>query len=109
LDKGLVLLSGLVLASYILVTLFIPIPLFIKYENILLILLYIVSLYLFNRGVYWPLPILITFNIGRLSRSIVTSTGEVGERALEHIPLLILLVVFLIYVLYRAGRGIQEG
>jgi len=39
----------------------------------------------------------------------VTSTGEVGERALEHIPLLILLVVFLIYVLYRAGRGIQEG
>ncbi len=108
-DKGLAIVSGLVLASYILVTAFIPIPLFIKYENILLVALYLAAIYLFNRGMQWPLLVLISFNIGRLSRSIVTSTGEVAERATEHIPLLILLLVFLAYSIYLARRGYPGG
>ncbi len=108
-DKGLAIISGLVLASYILVTAFIPIPLFIKYENILLVFLYIMSIYLFNRGTHWPLIILISFNIGRLSRSILTSRGEVAERATEHIPLLILLLIFLLYALYLTRRGYSDG
>ncbi len=108
-DKGLAIISGLVIASYILVTVFIPIPLFIKYENILLVALYLAAIFLFNKGVHWPLLVLISFNIGRLSRSIVTSTGEVAERASEHVPLLILLLIFLFYAVYLSKRGYSGG
>ncbi len=103
--KGLIVLAGFTSLIYILVTLFIPVPLFIKYENVVYASLYIVFTYLaLRKGLYTPLLALTAFNTGRLSRSIVTSRGEIGEMTNEHIPLLILLVIYMLYVAYLMWR-----
>jgi len=101
-DKGLVALSTTTVIVYMGVTLFIPVPFFIKIQNVVYIGLYILTTYLaLYRTSFTPLIILITFNIGRLSRSIITSTGEVGYMAAQHTPLMILLIIFLGYTIYR--------
>ena len=100
----LIVFGGLTALGYIIITIALPIPLFIKYENILYALLYILFTYIALRRSKVPLLTLIFFNIGRISRSIITSYGEVARMAMEHLPLLIFLVIYGLYTAYLTWK-----
>ena len=90
--------------GYLVITIFIPIPTFIKYENILYSTLYILFTYIAIKFSKVPLISLIFFNVGRISRSIITPYGEIAEMAREHMPLLLFLVLYGLYVSYLIWR-----
>ncbi len=100
----LIILGVLTALGYITITIFLPIPTFIKYENILYASLYILFTYIAIRKTNIPLLTLIFFNIGRISRSIITSYGEVARLALEHLPLLIYLIIYGLYIAYLSWK-----
>jgi len=100
-DIPLTIFTLLTVIGYFTINILIPIPEFIKYENYLYILLYILTYIVSRRGNYIPITALIFFNIGRLSRSIITSHGEIADLALQHLPLLIYLFLFGIYTSYK--------
>lgn len=104
-EKNILLVfAALTAMGYIIITIFLPIPIFIKYENILYAMLYLTLTYVAIRWSKVPLLALIFFNIGRISRSIITSYGEIGRMAREHTPLLIFLVIYGLYLAYTMLR-----
>ncbi len=100
----LIVFGGLTALGYIIITVALPIPIFIKYENLLYAVLYIIFTYIALSKSKVPLLALIFFNIGRISRSIITSYGELAGMAVEHIPLLIFLVIYGFYTAYLTWK-----
>ncbi len=104
-------LTLLAIVSYVGVNFVAPLPRFLVGENLVYALLYGIALVGLVRG--WSgSPILLVglsgFNAGRVSRSIITPTGELSSMALDHIPLLILLILILLlssYMVYEGVRG----
>ncbi len=102
--KALVVLTivvyiGFTIASYRML------PQFIVFENIGWAFLYTICLLILS---YWrePLPLLAiaSFNAGRVSNAIVTSTGDIGRLALQHSPLFLLLLAIAILAAYAGLR-----
>jgi len=91
----------LLIIGYIVINFMADLPRFLIGENVLLAVTYSILLYLINKNYnnvwYFLTSVIAAFNAGRVSRSIVTPRGEKGELALEHVPLLtiILLILFL--------------
>lgn len=81
-------------------------PVFIVFENIVWAILYALSLLaLHYLNIAWPTLAIASFNAGRVSHALVTSTGEIGRLALEHTPLFTLLLVLVILSAYLTSRG----
>jgi len=84
-------LSALLAAGYLAINLVAPLPAFLIGENIVLASSYGAAALILYRGDCRVLPWLLflsAFNAGRVSRSIITPTGELGVLAVEHVPLL---------------------
>jgi hypothetical protein len=91
-EETLILLAIL---AYIGINFVADLPKFLIAENITLALLYIMSLVAVEKNYSWSQPftlLLSAFNAGRVSRSIISPRGELQERAIQHIPLLILIL-----------------
>ena len=97
------------IAAYIAINVFADLPRFLVAENIALALAYAASLVLILRGnsAGQPLTLFVSaFNAGRVSRSIVSPRGEIQELAVQHIPLLaLILLVSIIALVILASRG----
>jgi len=104
-----VALIALLIAAYIGINLGPDLPRFLIAENLTLAAAYTAVLYLILAGSQWgqPLTILLSaFNAGRVSRSIIGPRGEIGELALQHIPLLaLILAVSIIALILTVRRG----
>jgi len=104
--KALVVLTiavyiGFTVASYR------SLPQFIVFENIGWALLYTLCLLvLVYRKEPLPLLAVASFNAGRVSNAIVTSTGDIGRLAIQHLPLLLLLLTLAILAAYT---GLRRG
>ncbi|MCC6060595.1 MAG: hypothetical protein LM578_03585 [Desulfurococcaceae archaeon] len=104
--KALVVLTiavyiGFTVASYR------SLPQFIVFENIGWVLLYTLCLLvLVYREEPLPLLAVASFNAGRVSNAIVTSTGDIGRLAIQHLPLLLLLLTLAILAAYT---GLRRG
>ncbi len=86
-------LTLLLVAGHIGILFGAELPRFLVYENIVLAALYSVGLAAAWRGQAWGytlVAVVALFSAGRVSRSIVGSRGEVGELAVQHVPLLLL-------------------
>ncbi|MFN4046543.1 MAG: hypothetical protein ACK4H7_04305 [Acidilobaceae archaeon] len=68
-------------------------PVFLYVENFFWALAYFIALYSSLRGVLWPSLLVSSFNAGRVSDAIITSTGSLHDLALQHMPLFALLVI----------------
>ncbi|HIQ24268.1 MAG TPA: hypothetical protein EYH50_04385 [Pyrodictium delaneyi] len=110
-DRLLKIFVALLALSYLGINLVAPLPRFLVAENLLLAAAYTAALTgLLKRrektNVY--LVLLAGFNAGRVSRSIVSPTGELGRLAAEHIPLLALILLVALLAL-RKTLHILEG
>lgn len=87
-------------------------PKFLVGENLLLAILYLglaVATY-YERT--WAAPatmLLAGFNAGRVSRSIITPEGDVGDLALEHLPLLALILLVGVLAFLKSLRACPSG
>jgi hypothetical protein len=89
----LVALLGLLTAGHIGILFVAELDKFLIIENIVLAILYTTSIAGVLKGHEWGYllaSITALFSAGRVSRSVISPRGEVGELALQHIPLLIL-------------------
>ncbi len=78
-------------------------PRFLIGENLIYVFLYILAFISIYNQYSWAQPytiLLSSFNAGRVSRSIVSPKGERGELALQHIPLLTLILALASIALY---------
>ncbi len=82
-------------------------PAFLYVENFFWALAYSIALYASLRGVLWLSLLLSSFNAGRVSDAIITSTGSLHVSALQHMPLFALLA--LIIVLSVASMVRERG
>ncbi|MCE4628228.1 MAG: hypothetical protein F7C34_03665 [Desulfurococcales archaeon] len=102
-------LIALLIIAYLAINLVADLPRFLIGENLALALAYAASLTLILRGYSagQPLTLFVSaFNAGRVSRSIVSPRGEVQELALQHVPLLaLILLVSIIALVVLARRG----
>ena len=110
LRAALLALTVLLAAGYIAVDAMLPLPRFLFYENIVYAVVYALLGFLYARGRrVEPIYALVAgFNAGRVSRTVVTPEGAAGALAVQHVPLLaLLLVAGVLAVLssYQAGRG----
>ncbi|BEP17942.1 hypothetical protein PYJP_12940 [Pyrofollis japonicus] len=103
LDYVLVGLLALLVAGHIGINFVTELEKFLVAENLVLAILYVASIAGIWRGASWGyalVAIVALFSAGRVSRSIVGSRGEIGELAVQHIPLLAIdLIVGIIAVL----------
>jgi len=93
LDYGLLAILAILVAGHIGILFSADLNRFLVAENIVLALLYIVGIIGVAKGLRWSyalVTIVALFSAGRVSRSIVGSKGEIGELAVQHIPLLLL-------------------
>ena len=93
LDYALLGLLGILIAGHIGILFATELEKFLVAENIALATLYIIGAIGIAKGYTWGYEltaILALFSAGRVSRSIVGARGEVGELAIQHIPLLVL-------------------
>ncbi len=83
-----------------------PLPLFIMVENLVYAAVLGAAALLYDRG--WQVraaaALVAAFSAGRVSRSVVTPVGTLGELALQHLPLLAWLIALSI-VLAAAAWG----
>ena len=96
LDASLAALMALLVAGYVAINFVAELPKFLVGENIALAVFYLAALILHLKGYrpVYPLIVLIAgFNAGRVSRSVVTPEGEPGRLALQHTPLLALVLI----------------
>jgi hypothetical protein len=85
-------------------------PQLIAVENICWALLYTLCLLILTRwGSSLPLVAVASFNAGRVSNAIVTSTGDVGRLAIQHLPLLLLLLTLAVLAAYLELHRSQPG
>ncbi len=93
-SRALTLLLAALMAGYAGINLAFKLPAFLVAENLALATGYALGLILHLKGRgHLYIASLAWFNAGRVSRSIVSPTGELGSLALQHLPLLALLVV----------------
>lgn len=82
-------------------------PLFLYIENFIWILCYVISLLFSLRGMVWPSLLVSSFNAGRISNTIITSSGSLHILALQHLPLFALLALIMtfsiVYMVRRCG------
>lgn len=91
-DLALTVLIALLVLGYVGINFMAELPRFLVAENLALAAAYALALALHLRGGgYLYTASLAWFNAGRVSRSIVSPTGEAGSLALEHVPLLALI------------------
>lgn len=101
-------LTGLLVLGYIGINLVAELPRFLIGENLALAASYLVVAWLVARGSCAGQPLMLllaSFNAGRVSRSIVTPRGETGELALQHIPLLALILAVALIALSSLLRA----
>ncbi len=104
---GIRLLLVLLVAGYVGVNFMANLPVFLIAENLLYAFLYAVSLYLIHlnkRYSYTLASIVAAFNAGRVSRSVITPTGELAPLALSHLPLLLVIALVMVLSALRAAR-----
>lgn len=103
--KALTMLLALLVAGYVGINLTGGLPAFLVGENLALAAGYALGLALHLRGRgHLYTASLAWFNAGRVSRSIVSPTGELGSLALQHLPLLALLVLVGVLSTLEAAR-----
>ncbi|MGQ4892228.1 MAG: hypothetical protein ACP6IP_07035 [Candidatus Njordarchaeia archaeon] len=107
--KSLRYLLILLIVGYIGINFIAPLPPFLIGENITYAILYAFFLVYMERKGYENktfalLATLLGFNVGRVSRSIVSPRGEIEYLALEHIPLISYLLLVLVVVIYQLMR-----
>jgi hypothetical protein len=96
-------LMALLILGYIFINFGADLPRFLIGENLTLATAYAILIYLILAGnrAGQPLTLFVSaFNAGRVSRSIVSPRGELGELALQHVPLLSLILLVSIISLY---------
>jgi len=104
---ALTVLLGLLITGYVGINFAAELPAFLVAENIVLALTYAVLLAAHLKGFRAAYPILTLvagFNAGRVSRSIITPRGELGELAVEHVPLLALVLTAAVLALAKTLR-----
>lgn len=104
LERILNILLVLLVLGYIGINFIAPLPPFLIGENITYAVLYGLILYLSYKNGYknthlLALTTILGFNIGRVSRSIISPRGEIEYLALEHIPLISFLILVLVFTL----------
>ena len=93
-DRAITLLLATLVAGYAGINVAFKLPAFLIAENLALAAGYALGLLLHMKGRgHLYIASLAWFNAGRVSRSIVSPTGELGSLALQHLPLLALLVM----------------
>ncbi|MET1102039.1 MAG: hypothetical protein ABWW69_06165 [Pyrodictiaceae archaeon] len=93
LDYALLAVLAILVAGHIGILFIADLNRFLVAENIVLALLYIVGAIGVVKGLRWGyalVTVVALFSAGRVSRSIVGLGGEIGELAIQHIPLLAL-------------------
>lgn len=111
-DKLLRALVALLALSYLGINLAAPLPRFLVAENIVLAAAYTAALIGLLKGMRKSsayLVLLAGFNAGRVSRSIVSPTGELGGLAAEHVPLLALILLVALLALRETLRAMEQG
>ncbi len=106
------LAAAILVISYIAINFAADLPRFLIGENLLLALLYtILTLEAHNcNPASQPLLVfLAAFNAGRVSRSIISPRGEPGELAIQHIPLLLMILAVAIPALLLSIRLATRG
>ncbi|MCE4609195.1 MAG: hypothetical protein F7C36_02290 [Desulfurococcales archaeon] len=101
------LLIALLIVGYLGINFTADLPRFLIGENIFYVVLYTIALIAIYKQFDWAqaYTILVTgFNAGRVSRSIISPRGEVGELAVQHIPLLSLIIIVALLALYLEIR-----
>lgn len=110
--KTLELMLALTVIGYIGINFVAQLPTFLIGENLAYAIMYSVLLYLilidkFDKAKI-PLAIVLSFNLGRVSRSIIEPSGSLHPLAMAHIPLMLVLVLNLALTLiygYIKGRS----
>ena len=98
--KILDLLLILAIVGYVAINLIADLPPFLIVENLIYATLYGSLLYWLKKTNYGSKPlfllsIILGFNTGRVSRSIITPSGDLQNLAIQHIPLEIFLILTL--------------
>ncbi|MEM1773660.1 MAG: hypothetical protein QXO93_00880 [Acidilobaceae archaeon] len=62
-------------------------PAFVYFENFFWALAYTVAFYASLKRILWPSLLISSFNAGRISDAIITSTGSLHPLALQHTPI----------------------
>ncbi len=97
------LFIALLIVGYLGINFTADLPRFLIGENIFYVVLYTISLVAIYKQFDWAqaYTILVAgFNAGRVSRSIISPRGEVGELAVQHIPLLSLIIIVALLAFY---------
>ncbi len=99
-------LTVILVAGYIGADVVLPLPRFLFYENIVYAAVYAVLGFLLIRGRrVEPIYALVAgFNAGRVSRTVVTPEGAPGHLALQHVPLLLLVLLVAVLAVVEAYR-----
>ncbi|MCE4601171.1 MAG: hypothetical protein F7C38_06360 [Desulfurococcales archaeon] len=93
----------LLVIGYVAINFLADLPLFLIAENLIYAVVYAGLLYLSATGngyAYCLISAVAMFNAGRVSRSVVTPEGGLAELAVEHIPLLALILFVGLLALY---------
>jgi hypothetical protein len=105
---ALTILTGVLVAGYIGINFTADLPRFLVVENIALAVTYTILLVAHLKGAKAAYPVFTLvagFNAGRVSRSIVTPRGELGELAVQHIPLLALILAVALLALAKTLKA----
>ncbi len=104
-------LTALLTIGYVAVDALLPLPRFLFYENIVYAVAYALLGYGLarNRRVAPLYAAVASFNAGRVSRSVVNPRGGLEPLALQHIPLLLLLVTAAILAVVLAYLEERQG
>ncbi len=109
--KAVEALLVLLVVSHIGINFVAPLPPFLVAENIVYAVLYAIAVYGVARGSRGALllaSLVSAFEAGRVSRSIVSPWGKVGSLALQHVPLLSLLLLTTILATLAGERLLHE-
>ena len=105
-------LLALLVVSYVGINFGAELPRFLIGENIFWATLYLLGLLLLysRRKTAYPYIVFVAaFNAGRVSRSIISPHGEIGELAVQHIPLAaLLLITGLIAIFETVKKGVDR-
>ncbi|MEB3789002.1 MAG: hypothetical protein GSR72_03820 [Desulfurococcales archaeon] len=97
------LFIALLIVGYLGINFTADLPRFLIGENIFYVVLYTISFVAIYKQFDWAqaYTILVAgFNAGRVSRSIISPRGEVGELAVQRIPLLSLIIIVALLAFY---------
>lgn len=111
-DKLLRALVALLIIAYLGINLVAPLSRFLVVENLVLAATYtgaLIGLLKKMRKASVYLVLLAGFNAGRVSRSIVSPTGELGRLAAEHVPLLALILLVALLALRETLHAMEQG